>query len=166
MYEVGDRVLYGSHGICCVVALEERKVDRKKAVYLILEPVGHGGASYLVPAHNAAAMAKLSPMLTRAELDALLTSEEIREPYWVPENNLRKTQYREIINSCDRVKILRMIRGLYRHRDSRLAEGKKFHQSDDIFLRDAEKVIASEIGCVMELELQQAKQYLREQLET
>lgn len=59
MYQVGDKVVYGIHGVCMVVDLEERVIDRKRVIYLALEPVGQGNAKYLVPTHNAAAMAKI-----------------------------------------------------------------------------------------------------------
>ena len=164
MFVAGDRVLYGSHGVCRVMALEERKIDRKLVTYLALEPEGQAGSSYLVPTHNAAAMAKLSPILSREELESLLTSDVIRGGDWVEDGNQRKLLYRELISSGDRVKLLQMICALYRHKEARLAEGKKFHQSDDGFLRDAERLIASEIACVMELDPQQAKAYLKEKL--
>ena len=164
MFEVGDRVLYGSHGVCRVTALEERKIDRKIVTYLALVPEGQPGASYLVPTLNAAAMAKLCPILSREELERLLTSDEIRHGEWTKDGNQRKLLYRELLGSGDRVRLLQMVSALYRYKETRIAEGKKFHQSDDGFLRDAEKLICSEICCVMAMDIQQARAYLREKL--
>lgn len=164
MYAAGDRVLYGSHGVCCVTALEERRIDRKMVTYLVLEPEGQPGASYLVPAHNAVAMAKLCPILSREELECLVSSEEVRQGIWENDGNLRKTLYRELLVSGDRIKLMQMVWSLYRHKEARLAEGKKFHQSDDSFLRDAERLLCSEISYVMKMDQQQAKAYLREKL--
>lgn len=165
MFVAGDRVLYGSHGVCRVSALEERKIDRKLVTYLVLEPEGQSGTSYLVPTHNAAAMAKLCPILSPDAMDELLSSNEIRHGDWIDDSNRRKQIYRELLSSGDRIKLLQMICGLYRHKEARLAEGKKFHQSDDGFLRDAEKLICSEISCVMGFDLPQAKAYLKEKLD-
>ena len=164
MYTAGDRVLYGSHGVCCVTALEERRIDRKNVTYLALQPEGQTGASYLIPTHNAAAMAKLQPLLSASELDALLSRGEIHQADLAVDGNMRKQIYREILSSGDRVRLLQMICALYRHRDNRLAEGKKFHQSDEGFLRDAEKLICSEISWVMGLDSTAALQYLRGKL--
>lgn len=165
MFEAGDRVLYGSHGVCCVTALEERRIDRKLVTYLVLEPEGQAGSSYLVPTHNAVAMAKLCPILSRGELETLLTSGEIRSGGWTEDGNQRKLLYRELLSSGDRVRLLQMICALYRHKEARLAEGKKFHQSDDGFLRDAEKLVCSEISFVLGMDAQQARAYLKEKLE-
>ena len=165
MYGIGDRVMYSSHGVCCVMALEERKVDRKRITYLVLTQDGQGGASFLVPSQNAAAMAKLCPVLSGEELISLLESDAVRQPFWEEDGNRRRLQYREILGSGDRVRILQMICALYRHRDERLALGKKFHQSDEGFLRDAEKLICSEIRYVLQMDQPQAKAFLREKLQ-
>ena len=58
MYQIGDKVLYGMHGVCVVIDLEKRTLDGKQVTYLVLEPAGQSGSRFLVPSHNAAAMAK------------------------------------------------------------------------------------------------------------
>lgn len=78
MYQVGDQVVYGMHGVCCVLPEEKKVIEHKTVTYLVLEPVGQAGARFLVPTHNAAAMGKIHPMLTKEELDAMLSSSEVR----------------------------------------------------------------------------------------
>ena len=71
MFQVGDRVVYGIHGVCDIKDSETQTVDRKKVTYLVLEPLGQPGSRYMVPTHNAVAMGKLKKMLTREELELL-----------------------------------------------------------------------------------------------
>lgn len=164
MYQVGDKVVYGVHGVCIVVDQEVRVVDRKPLTYLALEPVGQGGCRYLVPAHNAAAMAKLHRMLSREELDAIWQSEEVMADGWIRDENLRKQTYRDLIGSGDRTKLMQMIRTLYRHKAQQAAAGKKVHLCDDNFLWDAEKLLTGEVAIVLDMEPEQAKQYIRSKL--
>ncbi len=166
MFQIGDKVVYGIHGVCCVAAEEERIVDRKKQVYLVLEPVERDGSKYLVPTHNASAMAKLRMLLTQAELEALLSSEAVRTDGWIMEENQRKQVYRELIGSGDRAGLMKMVRTLYRHRAAQIAAGRKCHLCDENFLRDAEKLLASEVAAVLAMEPLQARQYIREKLST
>ena len=35
MFQIGDQVIYGIHGVCQVTGMEERSIDRKKVRYLI-----------------------------------------------------------------------------------------------------------------------------------
>ena len=164
MYQIGDRVVYGIHGVCRVVETEERIVDRKHLTYLVLEPEGQEGARFLVPTHKEAAMAKLRPVLTARELEALLRSEEVRRDSWIPEENMRKQIYRSLISSGDRAALMAMVRTLRNQRISRVSSGKKFHICDENFLRDAEKLLSGEIALVLGLSADDAKTYLHQAL--
>jgi len=164
MYQAGDSVVYGMHGVCDVTDLEEKVIDGKRISYLVLEPVGHPGSRYLVPAHNPAAVGKLRKMLSQAELQALLQSENIRQDCWIRDENLRKQTYRELIAGGDPEKLTAMVYTLYQHKKQQAALGRKVHLCDDNFLRDAEKLLTGEVSVVMELEPEQARQYIRSSL--
>lgn len=164
MYQIGDRVVYGIHGVCQVVALEERMIDRKKITYLVLEPLEQDGSRYLVPTHSESAMSKLRRMLSKEELLQILQSSEVREDGWIRDENLRKQTYRELINSGDRTALMKMICTLYRHKAQQALAGKKVHQCDDNFLRDAERLLTGEISIVMEMESAAALAFIREEL--
>lgn len=164
MYQTGEQIVYGVHGVCRVAALEDRTVDRKRVTYLVLEPVGQGGSQYLVPTHNAAAMAKIKRMLTKEELASMMQSDAVRSDGWIRDEGQRKNLYRELISSGDRERLMQMVHTLYRHKAEQTKAGKKVHLCDDNFLRDAEKLLVGEVAVVMGMEPDEAKQYIRKQL--
>ena len=164
MYQVGDKVVYGMHGVCLVADLEQKRMDGKQVVYLVLEPVGQSGSRFLVPTHNAAAMAKVRPVMDAEALEELLSSEGIRSDSWVQDEGQRKQLYRELISSCDRQRLARMICSLYRYCTQQTAAGKKLHMCDENFLRDAEKILAGEIASTLEIPAPEAMNYLRNKL--
>lgn len=164
MYQIGDQVIYGVHGVCCVKDLEERMIDRKTVSYLVLEPVGQDGSRYLVPTHNQSAMSKIRKMLNQQELMDLLNSPDIRVDTWIRDENLRKQTYRDRIGSGDRAVLMQTVFTLYRHKAEQQALGKKVHQCDENFLRDTEKLLAEEIAVVMHMERPKAVAFLREKL--
>ena len=149
MYEKGELVMYGVHGVCTVVDVEERRVDRKQMQYLVLEPREQAGSRYLVPMGNANAMAKLRPVLTAPELEALLASADVRADAWIPDENQRKQHYRELISSGDRLALLRMVNTLHTHKKAQEAQGRKFHLCDETFMRDAQRLLSSEFSLVL-----------------
>lgn len=132
--------------------------------YLVLEPVGHNGSKFYVPMHNGNAMAKLRKLPDPAELDILLSSEAVREDCWIPDENRRKQYYRELIAGCEQTALIRMIRALYLQKRALASSGRKFHICDDNFLRDAEKLICSEISVIMNLSPEDAKKYFKNRL--
>ncbi len=164
MYQIGDQVMYGIHGVCVITGQEERTVDRKRGSYLVLEPLGQSGSRFMVPTHNPVAMGKLSKLLNRQELEAMLADESIHCGTWNWDENQRKQSYRELIRSGNRLALLQMCQLLYHHRQDQQAAGRKVHMCDDNFLRDAEKLLCSEISLVLETDADTAKQYLRNAL--
>lgn len=161
MYQVGDRFVYGIHGICAITALEERTVDKDKVLYYVLEPKDNGGTQFYVPVHNQAAVSKLRKLLTRQELDDLLASQSAREDVWISDENQRKQAYRDLIKSGDRARLVGMLGCLYRHKQSCVDAGRKFHICDENFLRDAEKLIRSEFAEVLAIPAEQVGSYIR-----
>ena len=147
MLQLGERVVYGIHGVCSIVTIEQRIIDRKKADYYVLEPLDQPGSKYYVPVNNQIAVSKLRPLLTVEQLEAMLNSPE--SVSWIADENQRKNKYRELINSGDRGALLGMIRLLQEHKISQLAAGRKFHLCDENFLKDAKKLLSSEICLVL-----------------
>lgn len=164
MYHIGDKVVYGIHGVCTVVDVEERVIDRKRLRYLVLEPLTRDGSRYFVPVHNAAAMAKLCNMLSKEELSVLMDSKEVRQDCWIRDENIRKQTYRELINSGNRVRLMQMVYTLYCHKAAQAEAGRKCHLCDENFLKDAERMLIGEVAVIMGIEPDQAKQYIRNKL--
>jgi len=164
MYQIGDRVVYGIHGVCSIVDEEKQMVDKKQVTYLVLEPVGQAGSRYLIPTHNTVAMGKLCKMLSAKELEVMLQSDEVHSDHWIKDENLRKQAYRDLIGSGNRMKLMGMVYSLYEHKKAQTAAGRKCHLCDENFLRDAEKLLISEISIVMNMDQMEAKEYLKEKL--
>lgn len=161
----GDRVVYGIHGVCRVVDVESRVIDRKTVEYYVLEPAGQEDAKFYVPTRNPAAVAKMRKVLTKEEINQMLESEEVKADSWIPNEAVRKEKYREILSRADCMELIRMIRALYIHKQDQLAAGKKFHQCDENFMRDAERLIRSELVEVLDIPKEQIGEYIRSKVE-
>lgn len=164
MLQVGSQVVYGTHGVCRIVDVESRRVDRKNVEYFVLEPIAQPGTRYYVPSQNPAALSKLRRLLTKDELEALMASEDAHKDIWISDENHRKQKYREILNNGDRAALMCMIRSLHKHREDQLAAGRKFHLSDDNFLRDAKKLLSSEFSMVLGISQSEVNAYIESKL--
>ncbi len=164
MLQIGSQVVYGIHGVCTIIEVEARRVDRKKVEYFVLEPNDQPGARFYVPTQNQVALSKLRPLLTKEALDDLLDSEDTHRDCWISEENLRKQKYRELINGGDRAALISMIRALQLHKESQLAAGRKFHLCDENFLRDAEKLLRSEFSHVLGMSQAEVSTYIKEKI--
>lgn len=165
MHQIGERVLYGCHGVCQIISMEERVIDRKRVNYFVLEPINQQGSRYMVPSDNPIALSKLRPLLSREELEALLASEEVRQDRWIPDENTRKQKYKELITSGDRAALLGMIHALHQHKKNQIELGRKFHQSDENFLNDAQKLLTAEFSLVLQIEPENVGRFILDALE-
>lgn len=164
MLQIGSQVVYGIHGVCNIVEIEIRTVDRKKVEYFVLAPNEQPNARFYVPMHNEVAVSKLRPLLTKEELEALLSSEDAHKDCWINDENRRKQKYRELVNNADRAALISMIRVLHRHREEQQAAGRKFHLCDENFLRDAHKLLCSEFSVVLGIPHSEVDAYIKMKL--
>lgn len=159
MFQKGDRVIYGIHGVCEIVELEQRIVDRKTVEYYVLEPINQAQSRFYVPTENPVAVGKLRKVLTKQELDRLLQS-ELEEDIWIEDENRRKQAYRELIVSGDRASLIAMVRALHKHREAQALAGKKLHLCDENFLRDAERILGGEFALVLNIAPDEVGKYI------
>lgn len=156
--------MYGIHGICTVIGTEKRLMDRKRVEYYVLEPLDQPSARFYVPSQNQAALAKLRRILSKEEIDQLLSSEEARKDCWISDENTRKLRYRDLIHSGNRTALISMVGTLLRHKKSQLEAGKKFHLCDDNFLRDAQKLLSTEFSLVLDIPVEEVGNYIQTRL--
>ena len=165
MLQLGSLVVYGIHGVCVIADIEQRTIDRKNVEYFVLTPKDQPQARFYVPTQNQVALSKLLPLLTREDLEALFASEDTYKEYWIPNENLRKQRYKEMINGSDRAMLISMIQTLHKHKESQLAAGRKFHLCDENFLRDAQKRLASEFSVVLGIPQAEVADYIASKLQ-
>lgn len=162
LYAVDDYVVYGIHGVCRITDLQEQSVGEHRQMYYVLEPMDQFGAKYMLPLDNPVVLAKIRPLMTKEELEHLLYSSEVNKDCWVADENKRKQTYRELINGGDRAALIRMIGTLERHKQAQALAGRKFHLCDENFLKDAKKLIESEIALILGIEKHEVGTYIKQ----
>lgn len=160
MFQQGEFVVYGMHGVCRILGREVRRIDRNSIEYYVLEPVKHADDRYYVPAQNAAAVSKMKPLLNKQQLDELLSLPGATMNVWIEDENLRKQKYRELITGGDRVALLSMVRALHIHKEILLAQERRLHLCDVNFLRDAENLLGEEFSLVLGIEPNEVGNYI------
>lgn len=165
MFELGQTVLYGTEGVCIIDRIEQMKVNRVRTKYYVLKPVHRDGATVFVPMDNELLLAKMRPILSREEIDTILTHVHDDEVAWIEDHNERKQVFQSILGTGNCTQILRMLRTLYLRRQQLIERGKHLRSSDDQILRDAEKLLDDEFAWVLQIPRQQVSAYVRSHVE-
>lgn len=164
-FQAGQKLLYGVHGVCNVVGIEQRKVDRKMVEFYCLSPMEQSGSFFYIPTNSPAVASKLRPVLSRQELESLICSIKGEDTPWIDDENRRKQHYRDLMAAVDRKAMLCTVGALMRHKSRQLASGKRLHLCDENFLRDAQKLIEGEFSLVLGIPKEEVRQYIQNALE-
>lgn len=152
MFQVNDTVVYGSDGICVIEEITSRTFDRKTQEYYILRPLYGNQSTIFVPTQNEKLCSKMRHLLSPEEIYAIIRGLPGAEPVWIDNESLRKQKFTEILRSGDRKNILLLLKSLRVHQRKLRNSGRKFHASDERFLKEAERVLYGEFAHVLHLE--------------
>lgn len=152
MFKISDVVVYGTQGVCEIVAVEDQRIDGESKKFFVLKPKFATGAVFYVPTWNEKALAKMRKVMTKDEVKALIDAMPDKKPVWIENENERKEAYRKILTSGDHTAIITMIQALYLHKKERQAEGRRLHMSDDYFMKEAEQLLYNEWQYVLNVD--------------
>lgn len=165
MYKVGDVFVYGSNGACQITDIKEEKFVRETKVYYILSPFFDSRETIFVPVDNEALTNKMKDVLSRDEIMKMIRSIPNCESIWDDNANIRREEYKKIINSADRKELLKLLKTLHEKKSSLEGTGKNLSVSDEKYYRKAQSIIHSEIAMVLELEMKEVEHFIETVLE-
>ncbi len=151
MFKVNDVILYGTHGVCEIVDLEEKTISGTKKTYFVLKPIKDQSATIYAPTDNEHVLKKMHRLLSEQEIHALIDSMPEEETVWIPNDNERRDHFKEILASGNHLELIKMIKAIYAHKQEREEKGKRLHMADERFFKDAEQVLYNEFQYVLKL---------------
>lgn len=165
MLEMNDIVSYGAQGVCRITGLTEKHFGDVTMEYYVLEPVYQKNSTIFVPINNDKLVAKMRKILSADEVYELIRTVPDQQVEWIEDENQRKQQYQEILSSGDKRRLMRTIKALYTHRKEQYAKGKKLHQCDERFFKEAEDLLYNEFALVLDIKPDQVLPFIIGQIE-
>ena len=158
--KIGMHVMYGKTGVCLV----KEKITMSGGQYYVLLPVGDSRSSVYVPCANADLLARMHPLLTREEIDSLLTDVDTVQVPWVEDRNARAMLYRSITGGGDRKELVRLLACLMRKKQERIAIGKRLSSMDENFLQECVRLVQEEFSMVLGITANEVGPYIQARL--
>ena len=160
MYSIGDMVMYGSFGICKVTAIEKRDLTGEEQEYYILKHINSEKNIFYVPTTNDAALSKMHPICSKAEVDELISHMNSEGLIWIDNDSKRKEEYSRIIKDADKHEIIRLIKTLYLRRKELAESGKKLRSTDENYLSLAENMLFEEFAYALDIDKSEVVKYI------
>ena len=164
MFDVGELIMCGGHGVCRVTAITGNPIDKldRKRKYYILEPVFEKGSTIYTPVDNE----KVIMRKIMNEKDAKLLIGRIPdiETVWIKEEKTREQMYKEAIRTYDCNSLVQIIKTLYLRKQDRVLQGKKVLSSDEHYLKKAEELLYSEMSLALSIPKENVEAYIFEEI--
>ena len=155
MYQIGDKIMYGSTGVCVVDDVGPCYDKRDCRMYYKLKPL-HSTETIYIPVDSSMFM---RPVLTRQEAESLIDRVPNIAGEIYMDSNL--TTLRQKYDACLREHTceayFRLIKGIYHKR----RRGCKMGQIDEHYMKRAENILYSELAVALDIPADQVVNYIK-----
>ena len=164
MLNIGECVIYGSHGLCqvreiLVPSFLER--GKEKQYYMMISAVDAGSVLY-VPVEGAED--KVREVIGADYAEDLIDDIEEVEEIELPEGKKAEPAILEVIKRNAVDEMMGLVKSLRRIKATREAEGKRFSTLNEKYLNMAEKLLYTELAYSLETEKDNIKRRVLELL--
>lgn len=165
MFNINDMVIYGAHGVCKIINIEEKDLMGAKKKYFVLKPLKNENSTYYAPTDNEKILAKMRKLLSKEEIDTLIDSMPHEQANWISNDNERREKYKAILTEGTPTELIKMIKAIFFEKKEREANKKRLITSDERFLKDAEQILYGEFQYVLNLNEDELMAYIFERIE-
>lgn len=144
MYQVGEYLLYGGHGMCMVDEVTTKTFSGKERMYYVLHPVNHPDLTLFFPVDGD--KSKLKRLLTEEEARVLLEVFEKPAKAWINKTTERTQRFNAIIQGTDRKEIAELLNSLLRRKMELEKKGKKLAMQEVRFIHRISQILFNELA--------------------
>jgi len=164
MFQVGEHIVYGINGICRVESIGPSPYDKSDTrTFYLLVPVNNPMSStILTPVNNE--HVPMRRLMTRDEIDALISEMPRIELLSVPIEKQRREIYRSVIGELKPEGYVQVIKTVHRRREELSAARKHFPVTDLEYGRLAKHLLYSECAHVLGLSEEKMEEYITERI--
>ncbi len=146
MFKVSDVVNYSTTGVCEITEITEKEIGAEVKSFYILRPVFDNNATVMVPIENELLTSRMRALLSLKEVSELISKVDEISPLWYNDDRVRFEEYKKALLSNDRAVHLSIIKALILHQKSQHEKGRKLKNIDERILKEAEKILYSEVA--------------------
>ena len=144
MFNIGDTIIYSSHGLCHIDDITEKTFSGITKTYYVLHPVDNVQLQINAPIDNKTI--SMLEIMTKEQAEDILKSFTLPGIEWIEKNNQRTQIYSAIIKKGNRKEIAKIINTLMIQKYHLQQEGKKFPEYDRKLLVEIQKVLFADLA--------------------
>jgi len=160
VFKCGDLIVYGNNGVCSVEEITTLNSDAadKDKLYYVLKNLSSNGVAYIPVDSNV----YIRPIMSRDEMNKIVEAiPQISTDRFdkVQPKELQKV-YRDALLSYDTLTIISVIKHISITAKRKQLLKRKLSATEDRFLQQGLKVIGSEVSASLDIDINEAKNFI------
>lgn len=147
--KVGDKIVYGSIGVCEVTDITENKIAGRRRKYYVLMPEENANNSIFVPMDNQELVGRIRDLHSEDDLKLLIEIAKRTEQMWIEGTNDRSAAFKTIMANGKTEEIISMVRKIDSVKKELESENKKLSKSDERLFKDGIAILTNEFSRVL-----------------
>jgi CarD family transcriptional regulator len=164
MYEVGDYIIYGNHGVCRVEgigSLNISGIDKSIECYT-LQPVFSKASTLYTPVDNE--KVSMRKVISNEEALELLDYISDAPLIWVENDKQWEEAYKKALKNRDSMDWVKIIKTLYVRKQERISQGKKLTFTDEKYLGIAQDLLYGELSIALDMDRYEVENLVTDRL--
>ena len=149
MFNVGDLIMYSTHGICQIDEICEKTYLDVTKIYYVLHPLNNNKLIISTPVDNEKVM--MVEIMGKERAEAILESFKLPGIEWIENNKERNKVYSDIVNSGNREEISKILSTLKQKNQEAIEDKVKFVDQDKALLTSLQNILISELAYALDV---------------
>ena len=149
MFNVGDLIMYSTHGICQIDEICEKTYLDVTKIYYVLHPLNNNKLIISTPVDNEKVM--MLEIMGKERAEAILESFKLPGIEWIENNKERNKVYSDIVNSGNREEISKILSTLKQKNQEAIEDKVKFVDQDKALLTSLQNILISELAYALDV---------------
>jgi CarD family transcriptional regulator len=148
MFNIGDLIIYSSHGVCHIEDICEKKYMNITKKYYVMHPLNDKKLVINIPVDSS--KVKIEDIIERDEAEEILEFFKMKGLNWIDLKNQRIDIYSEIIKTGNRREISKIDNTMICRKYEMEVKGKTFSEKDNKLLSITQNILFTELAIVLD----------------
>ncbi|OWA35036.1 hypothetical protein B9G55_14985 [Saccharibacillus sp. O16] len=167
MFDAGDYMIYGNHGVCHVdeIGLSDVQGFDEARAYYTLSPMNSDMKIYTPVDTQVFIRPLVSGEEARTLIESMSSIEDGDYGQYCGNTKVLSAHYDRLIQRGSAERLLKLIKIIHRKHDEIASGGKKLNQTDRTYLRRAEEMVCDEFAIALDMSVDGVKRYMDDTVE-
>src|SRR5699024_2561263 len=162
MFNIGDTIIYSTHGLCVIDDRCEKNYSNMKRTYYVMHPIESPELTINLPVDNGQSI--MQAIVGKEEAERILYSFEDQGIQWIDDERQRNKHYSSLVNTGDRSDISKVAITLLRKEIETQREQIQMPDQDRKLLEHIKSIMFKELAISLDTSYEKIAKQINSQI--